>query len=200
MLFRLRVNTSFRPSTSTHACKPARSQSYDFLARAYQSPAYSRHPALRLTPADSKQAQHTYVHTSCLADRVSMTQVSNASFTSEVHLYRFHPQSSDLRANERLLGYLSSSPGRISYLHLQLASIRTGIRRCLPDVSSISCFWSSIGAVSLLILSLVWRCAPSSGIPHHDVMYRSPSRTSNAMQPSKLSIYISTLPLDIYSR
>lgn len=71
MLFRLRVNTSFRPST---ARTPVRSQSYDFLARACHSPAYSRHPALRLTPADSKQAEHTYVHTSCLADRVSMTQ------------------------------------------------------------------------------------------------------------------------------
>lgn len=40
----------------------------------------------RLTPADSKQAEHTYVHTSCLAERVSMTQTSNASFLPQKHI------------------------------------------------------------------------------------------------------------------
>lgn len=196
MLFRLRVNTSFRPPTRR---PPARTQSYDFLARACHSPAYSRHPALRLTPADSKQAQHAIHPASCPPKKkVSMTQASNASFTSEAHTCADSTRSllTSERTSERASSRLPQQQPRSDIISASTAAFHPHPHphpplspRCVIKNPSRASH-ASIGAVS--------RCAPSSGISH--VMHRSPSRTSNAMQPSKLSIYISTLPLDIYSK
>lgn len=88
MLFRLRVNTSFRPSTRRpHARKPARSQSYDFSpGRTIHLPTVDTRRYARRLLTRSRLNICTYVHTSCLAERVSMTQISNTSFLPQKHI------------------------------------------------------------------------------------------------------------------